>query len=82
MIWLSEYHLPSFGNIWDIMGYQPMVVNLIFGPFLVKKAWFYEISPKLIIQYKIESFKNQIMNISLSSNLCCVDNLNGMPDNL
>jgi len=36
----------------------------------------------LIIQYKFESFKNQIMNISFSSNLWCVDNLKGMPDNL
>ena len=64
------------------MGYQPMIVNTLFLAVLVKKAWFYEISPKLIIQYKLESFKNQIMNISFSSNLWCVDNLNGMPDNL
>jgi len=64
------------------MGYQPMIVNTLFLAVLAKKAWFYEISPKLIIQYKLESFKNQIMNISFSSNLWCVDNLNGMPDNL
>ena len=59
-----------------------MIVNTLFLAVLTKKAWFYEISPKLIIQYKFESFKNQIMNISFSSNLWCVDNLNGMPDNL
>ena len=75
MIWLSEYHLPSFGNNWDTMGYQPMIVNSFFLTVLAKKAWFYEISPKLIIQYKFESFKNQIMNISFSSTLWCVDNL-------
>ena len=59
-----------------------MIVNTLFLTVLGKKAWFYEIPPKLIIQYKFESFKNQIMNISFSSNLWCVDNLNGMPDNL
>ena len=30
----------------------------------------------------LESFMNQIMNISFYSNLSCVDNLKGMPDNL
>ena len=59
-----------------------MIVNTLFLAVLTKKAWFYEISPKLIIQYKFESFKNQIMNISFSSNLWCVDNLKGKPDNL
>jgi hypothetical protein len=38
MIWLSEYHHPSFGNNWDIMGYQPMIVNSFFLVVLAKKA--------------------------------------------
>ena len=42
-----------------------MIVNTLFLTVLGKKAWFYKISPKLIIQYKFESFKNQIMNISI-----------------
>jgi len=38
MIWLSEHHLPSFGNIWDTMGYQPVIVNTLFLSVLAKKA--------------------------------------------
>ena len=45
------------------MGYQPMIVNTLFLAVLAKKTWFYEISPKLIIQYKFESIRNQNKNI-------------------
>jgi len=40
MIWLSEHHLhlPSFGNIWDIMGYQPVIVNTLLLAILAKKT--------------------------------------------
>ena len=50
-----------------------MIVNSFFLAVLAKKAWFYEIPPKLIIQYKFESFKNQIMNIEIFSLLICVE---------
>jgi len=29
---------PSFGNIWDNMGYQPVIVNTLFLAILAKKA--------------------------------------------
>jgi len=38
MIWFSKRHLPSFGNIWDNMGYQPAIVNTLFLAVLAKKA--------------------------------------------
>ena len=64
MIWLSEHHLPL---LWEYLGYYGISTydcQYLFLTVLAKKAWFCEISPKLIIQYKFESFKNQIMNIS------------------
>jgi len=36
---------PSFGNIWDTMGYQPMIVNRLFLAVLAKKPDFIKNRP-------------------------------------